>query len=163
MTEANVRQFRGSVGAKRRCTLSRCTPGHEWRGRRCVPRHRLRLAATTPNWARPRFIALCEVNSAELPASVTTRPYRLNSGAGSGSGAAKRGRGLVVSKSVELSIWLGIAALALLGAYLLLWRTRRVLSRSRPEPLVVEVRPILLALLAPPSAETESTSSVHAS
>ena len=67
-----------------------------------------------------------------------------------------------MSKNVELSIWLGIAALALLGAYLLLWRTRRILSKSWPEPVVVEARLMPSARVAP-SAQTESTSPVHAS
>jgi hypothetical protein len=67
-----------------------------------------------------------------------------------------------MSKSVELSIWLGIAALALLGAYLLLWRTRRILSKSRPEPVVLEARLVPSARVAP-SGQTESASPVHAS
>ena len=68
----------------------------------------------------------------------------------------------MVSKSVELSIWLGIAALAILCAYLLLWRTRHILSKSRQDGLVVAATPVSSALLAP-SAPTDSASSVLAS
>jgi len=68
----------------------------------------------------------------------------------------------VVTKSLELSIWLGIAALALSSAYLLLWRTRHLLSKSRQDRLLAEARPVLSAPLVP-SAKSESASSVPAS
>jgi hypothetical protein len=68
----------------------------------------------------------------------------------------------VVDQSLELIIWLGMAVLALSAACILLWRTRRVLSQSRQDALVQEVRLAPPAVLAP-SAVTESASSVRAS
>ena len=67
-----------------------------------------------------------------------------------------------MDQSLELSIWLGMAVLALSAAYILLWRTRRVLSQSRQDALVQEVRLVPSAHLLP-TALTESASSVRAS
>ena len=75
---------------------------------------------------------------------------------------AQDNRGFAVDQSLELSIWLGMAVLALSAAYILLWRTRRVLSQSRQDALVQEVSLAPPAVLAP-SAVTESASSVRSS
>jgi nitrate reductase gamma subunit len=45
-----------------------------------------------------------------------------------------------MDQTLELSVWLGIAGVALVCARILLWRTRRILSRSRHEARVPEVR-----------------------
>ena len=92
----------------------------------------------------------------------TIGPYRGYSRARTELDAEQDNRGFAVDQSLELIIWLGMAVLALSAAYILLWRTRRVLSQSRQNALVQEVR------LAPPavlvsSAVTESASSVRAS
>ena len=92
---------------------------------------------------------------------------------GSVLGPSKTTGGLAVDQSLELLIWLSLAAIALSAAYILLWRTRRVLTQSRPDTLEQEVRlalhavPRLPAVFTPPavlasSAVTESTSSVRA-
>ena len=65
-------------------------------------------------------------------------------------------------QSLELNVWLGMAGLAFSAAQILLWRTRRVLNRSRQDALVQEVRLAPPAVLAA-SAVTESASSVRAS
>ena len=64
-----------------------------------------------------------------------------------------------MTQSVELNVWLSLAILALVSAQILLWRTRRVLSNSRRDALVQEVR---LAPVAPlvQSAPKSATSSV---
>ena len=67
-----------------------------------------------------------------------------------------------MDQGFELSIWLGIAVLALSAAYILLWRTRRVLSRHQQD---APVRKVGLAPPAPvsPAAIIGSASSVVAS
>jgi hypothetical protein len=65
-------------------------------------------------------------------------------------------------QSLELSVWLGLAGLAFSAAHLLLWRTRRVLSRSRQDALVEEVRLVPSAHLVH-SGVTEPASAVIAS
>ena len=92
----------------------------------------------------------------------TIGPYHKYARAGSELGAEQDNRGCAVDQSLELIIWLGMAVLALSAAYILLWRTRRVLSQSRQDALVQEVRLAPPAVLAP-SAVTESASSVRAS
>lgn len=37
--------------------------------------------------------------------------------------------------SVELNLWLSIAAIAFIGARILLWRTRQILARTQPAPV----------------------------
>jgi hypothetical protein len=73
--------------------------------------------------------------------------------------------GFVMHQGLELGVWLGMAGLAVIAAYLLLWRTRRVLRRSRQDVLVQDVRLVPSARTAPtvPTALTESVSSVIAS
>jgi hypothetical protein len=78
-----------------------------------------------------------------------------------------RHQGFDVAQSLELNVWLGLALLAFTSAHLLLWRTRRVLSRARRGALVQEVRhaptiaPLPSAVLAP-AAMTKSVGSVVA-
>ena len=64
-----------------------------------------------------------------------------------------------MTQSVELNVWLSLAILALVSAQILLWRTRHVLSNSRRDALMQEVR---LAPVAPlvQSAPESATSSV---
>ena len=48
-----------------------------------------------------------------------------------------------MDQGLELSIWLGMAGVALVSARILLWRTRRVLGRSRQDirlPAVLDIR-----------------------
>ena len=52
-----------------------------------------------------------------------------------------------MTQSVELNVWLGLAVLAVVSAQILLWRTRRVLSRARQDALVQEVRLAPVAVL----------------
>lgn len=52
----------------------------------------------------------------------------------------KRAGEVMMDQTLELSVWLGIAGVALVCARILLWRTRRILSRSRHEARVPEVR-----------------------
>jgi hypothetical protein len=61
-----------------------------------------------------------------------------------------------MDQSLELSVWLGVAGLAISSANILLWRTRHVLNRSRQDPAMQEVR-------AAPAALVASASSVSAS
>ena len=79
-----------------------------------------------------------------------------------GPAQGKNARGFAVDQNLELGIWLGMAVLALSSAYILLWRTRRVLAQSRQAALVQEVRLIQPALLVPVGL-TESASAVIAS
>ena len=67
--------------------------------------------------------------------------------------------------SLELSVWLGIAGLALVAAQFLLWRTRRVLNRSRQDAPVpgVKLVPSGFEVRFVPSSVTESAGSVIAS
>jgi hypothetical protein len=44
-----------------------------------------------------------------------------------------------MDQGLELSFWLGIAGLGIGSAHILLWRTRRVLSRSRQDASSSEV------------------------
>ena len=44
-----------------------------------------------------------------------------------------------MDQGLELSVWLGIAGLALGSAHILLWRTRRLLSRSGQDVRAPEV------------------------
>jgi hypothetical protein len=80
-----------------------------------------------------------------------------------------RHKGIVMEQGLELSIWLGMPALALVSAQILLWRTRRVLSRS-PQARVpaVKVPAVKLVSSCPevrrvPAAVTESAGSAVAS
>ena len=65
-------------------------------------------------------------------------------------------------QSLELSVWLGVAGLAFSAAQILLWRTRRVLNRSRQDGLVEEVMLVPSAHLVH-SGVTEPASAVIAS
>lgn len=56
--------------------------------------------------------------------------------------AGRTGLGVVVDQQIALSVWLGVAVLALIGAQLILWRTRRVLKRRRVDLGVQRGRPI---------------------
>ena len=62
-----------------------------------------------------------------------------------------------MNASLALFIWLGAAGVALSSAQLLLWRTRRVLNRTRDTaPVPVSATRFM------PTAATEITSSVTA-
>jgi hypothetical protein len=52
------------------------------------------------------------------------------------SSAGRDIQGFAMHQSLELSVWLGVAGLAFSAAQILLWRTRRVLNRSRQDALV---------------------------
>ena len=65
-------------------------------------------------------------------------------------------------QSLELNVWLGVAGLAFSAAQILLWRTRRVLNRSRQDALVEEVR-LGPSVHLVPSGVTEPASAVIAS
>ena len=52
-----------------------------------------------------------------------------------------------MTQSVELNVWLALAVLVLVSAQILLWRTRRVLSRARRDALLQEVRLAPVAIL----------------
>jgi hypothetical protein len=69
-----------------------------------------------------------------------------------------------MDQTLELSIWLGTAGLALVSAQILLWRTRRALSRSRqarvPAVKLVSSCPEVTRV---PAAVTESADSAIAS
>lgn len=67
-----------------------------------------------------------------------------------------------MDQRLELSVWLGLAGLAFSAAHILLWRTRRVLSRSRQVAPVQEVRLVPSVHLVP-SGVTEPASAVIAS
>ena len=105
---------------------------------------------------------LWSINLAGSWPNRTIGPYRGYSRVSTELDAEQDNRGFAVDLSLELSIWLGMAVLALSAAYILLWRTRRVLSQSRQDALVQEVRLAPPAVLAA-SAVTESASSVRAS
>lgn len=62
-----------------------------------------------------------------------------------------------MNQSLELYVWLGVAGIALSAAQLLLWRTRRVLNRTRQAAPV----PVPSARLTP-TAVTGMTNSVTA-
>ena len=87
--------------------------------------------------------------------------------AGTQSVAGRKTQGFAVKQSLELNVWLGLALLALVSAHLLLWRTRRALSRARQGALPQEVRLAPACVLVPaavlaPAAMTESVASVVA-
>jgi hypothetical protein len=47
-----------------------------------------------------------------------------------------------MDQGIALSIWLGMAALTLVSAQILLWRTRRALDRPRQAAPIPECRPM---------------------
>jgi hypothetical protein len=47
--------------------------------------------------------------------------------------ANRTGLGVVVDQGIAFSVWLGVAVLALIGAQVILWHTRRVLRRLRTD------------------------------
>ena len=59
--------------------------------------------------------------------------------------------------NAEIGVWLGMAAVALIGANLGLWRARRALSQSRQDTLLQEITSLHDAVLMP-SPVTESVS-----
>lgn len=61
-------------------------------------------------------------------------------------------------QSVELVVWLGIAVLALIGANLSLWHTRRILSDPHQDTDVQEIG--LVPAVRVPSDVTQLVSSV---
>jgi hypothetical protein len=67
-----------------------------------------------------------------------------------------------VPRSLELSVWLGLAVFALVSAQFLLWRTRYALAQARRDALVQGVRLAPVAVLAS-SAMSESAASGVAS
>jgi hypothetical protein len=67
-----------------------------------------------------------------------------------------------MDQGLELSVWIGIAGLALVWANLHLWHTGRVLNRPSQAASVPEVRPVPAAVLLP-AGVAELASSVTAS
>ena len=65
-----------------------------------------------------------------------------------------------MTQSVELNVWLALAVLVLVSAQILLWRTRRVLSRARRDALLQEVRLAPVAILVQSEMPESATSSV---
>lgn len=57
--------------------------------------------------------------------------------------------GFIVDQSSILSVWLGLAVLALVSAQVLLWRTRYLLRKFRQAALAQEVRPAPVVVLVP--------------
>jgi hypothetical protein len=64
--------------------------------------------------------------------------------------------------NAEIGVWLGMAAMAFVGANFGLWHARRVLSQSRQDTLLQEITSLHDAVLMPP-AVTESASPALAS
>jgi len=64
--------------------------------------------------------------------------------------------------NVEVGVWLGLAAIALVWAYLALWQARRSLSQSRQDALLQEITSLRDAVLLP-SAVPEAASPALAS
>lgn len=56
----------------------------------------------------------------------------------------------------EIGVWLGMAAIALIGANLALWRARRVLIQSRQDTLLQEITSMHDVVLMPPVATRSS-------
>ena len=69
-------------------------------------------------------------------------------------------RGFVVTQSLELNVWLGLAVLALVSAQVLLWRTRRILRKARQEALVQDAALAPVAVLVPSALADSAVSGV---
>jgi hypothetical protein len=67
-----------------------------------------------------------------------------------------------MDQGLELSVWIGIAGLALVWANVYLWHTGRVLNRPSQAASVPEVRPVPAAVRVP-AAVAELASSVSSS
>lgn len=108
------------------------------------------------------LVKLWGINLAGPWPNRTIGPYHRYARAGSELGAEQDSRGCAVDQSLELIIWLGMAVLALSAAYILLWRTRRVLRQARQAAHVQEVTLMPSPHLVP-SVMTEPASAVIAS
>jgi hypothetical protein len=64
--------------------------------------------------------------------------------------------------NAEIGVWLGMAATALIGANIGLWRARRALSQSSQDTLLQEITSLHDAALIS-SAVLETASPAHAS
>jgi hypothetical protein len=71
----------------------------------------------------------------------------------------------MMDQGLQLSIWLGGAALTLVSAQIMLWHTRRVLDHSRPAlaPGVKLVPAAVKVKIVPPAAVAESAGAAIAS
>ena len=98
-------------------------------------------------------------NPAELFPHRTISPYGCHAARAQVRRKANM-RGFVVTQSLELNIWLGLAVLALVSAQVLLWRTRHILGKARQEALVQDAGLAPVAVLVPLAVADSAVSGV---
>jgi hypothetical protein len=79
----------------------------------------------------------------------------------------KTRKGFVMDQTLALGGWLGMAGLALVSAHVLLWRQRRILSRTHQDAVVLDISlapsDVVQEVRSAPSQLAGSASTVRAS